>query len=63
MGDGDGSGKTKATDWNVDRYINNAAFVSELGKTLLELLKPRQVDALTCIDTTVVLKLSVADHG
>ncbi|CAN0183911.1 unnamed protein product [Ectocarpus sp. 6 AP-2014] len=33
--------RTKAEDWNAERYSTNAGFVPELGKNLLDLLAPR----------------------
>eukprot|EP00904_Undaria_pinnatifida_P000444 jgi/Undpi1/103/HiC_scaffold_1.g00103.m1 len=33
-------GRTKAVDWDADRYSRNAGFVPELGKAVLDLLAP-----------------------
>eukprot|EP00904_Undaria_pinnatifida_P014077 jgi/Undpi1/97/HiC_scaffold_1.g00097.m1 len=33
-------GRTKAVDWDADRYSKNAGFVPELGKTVIDLLAP-----------------------
>ncbi|CAM9235782.1 unnamed protein product [Scytosiphon promiscuus] len=38
--------RTKADDWDADRYSTNAGFVPELGKHVLELLAPRHGECI-----------------
>lgn len=52
--------RTKADDWDADKYSTNAGFVPELGKHVLEMLAPRWVSVSYIF---LAMLLSVVNFG